>query len=577
MTTTTTTTAKNRRTRGQTLILGAVSMLFLALMMMASYSIGNALHQKVALQSQADAASYSVAVAEARTMNVVAYFNRAIVGTLVANASLHAWMAIATADVSQLWDGVNLFGEINAFEISEGCRMIAPWVPHPMAWLHCPHLVEAEWDGLMFFLDALSWDDNLSGIDGAFNDGVDAITRANKTIYNVANTSVGLGALQTLGTAGPIDVLSEIQKNAPGATKSSVLLPLNEQQYACAFEGLKIDSCKNLGLPGINPYRAAASLDDRSRVLRSAANADRPIFTNGSLASDAITMGITRQFTGDFDHNAKEANDQLTSGSWDIMTYPMVKGEIGESHPNFINQYFGAYPIMGKFGGNDKADDISGGAGAGTAWIKNWGWLKPSHGHAPWNPLPFGGGIYSDQGGGGHMMENWWFALGDIVPFDSNHDKYRGMVDVCQNGALTSCFINYRGQTDIKKNLGQPLVFAGYTQNLRNYDAKTGDKEDRKMATATPPWELNKDGKVNVKFVKNQTATVNYVARGEGHAVSKSMVYFHQLADWSVPPNFFDPFWRAKLHFFTRAELEEVLLLTGDGMVGAVGPYDGDY
>jgi hypothetical protein len=576
-TTTTTTTTTHRRSRGQTLILGAVSMLFLALMMMASYSIGNALHQKVALQSQADAASYSVAVAEARTMNVVAYFNRAIVGTLVAQASLHAWLAIATADVSQLWDGVNLFGEINAFEISEGCRMIAPWVPHPMAWLHCPHLIEAEWDGLVFFFDALSWDGDLSDLDGPFNDGVEAITKANKTIYNVAQTSVALGAAQAIGAAGPIDVMKALEPNAPNASKSAALLLLNEQQYACAFEGLKLDTCKNLAGP-INPYRPMASTDDRSKVLRSAANADRPLFTSGSAASIPLTEVATRQFTGDFDHNAKEPNSLLTSGTWDIMNYPIVKGEIGESHPSFFNQYFAAYPVMGTFGKDDKADDASGGAGGGLAWIKNWGWLKPSHGHAPWNPLPFGGGVYSDSGGGGHMLENWLFLLGDFAPFDSNHGKYKGMVDVCQNSAQTSCFINYRGQTDLKKkNLGQPFVFAGYTQSLRIYDAKTGDKEDRKMATATPVWELNKTGKVNVKFQKDKTATVNYVARGEGHAVSKSMVYFHQLSDWSVPPNFFDPFWRAKLHFFTRAELEAVLAVTGDGMIGAVGPYDGEY
>jgi hypothetical protein len=181
--------------------------------------------------------------------------------------------------------------------------------------------------------------------------------------------------------------------------------------------------------------------------------------------------------------------------------------------------------------------------------------------------------VASDSGGGTHGFY-YWFAP------STQHSSYKGFTtDPCLKNPNYSCFINYRGLTDKAKDFGQPHVYAGASQNLRLYDAKVGDTGDRKLSDGKtpPPWELNKNGKVEVKFVKGKTTTVNYVPRGNGYAVSKAMVYFHQLGDWSVPPNFFDPFWRGKLHFFSsRGELNEVMLAAGDGL-GSVGPYDGSH
>ena len=65
------------------------------------------------------------------------------------------------------------------------------------------------------------------------------------------------------------------------------------------------------------------------------------------------------------------------------------------------------------------------------------------------------------------------------------------------------------------------------------------------------------------------------------YAVAKGKTYFHQLGQngWEVPPNMFDPFWRAKLQPFIKDELKDVLMKAGDTqgvqVVSGGGPVEG--
>ncbi|MDF1562501.1 MAG: pilus assembly protein TadG-related protein [Deltaproteobacteria bacterium] len=68
-----------RDEEGQTLVLGAVSMLVLALAVMTTISIGEAAYEKIKLQNTADAAAYSLAATQARAFNFFAYTNRAMI------------------------------------------------------------------------------------------------------------------------------------------------------------------------------------------------------------------------------------------------------------------------------------------------------------------------------------------------------------------------------------------------------------------------------------------------------------------------------------------------------------------
>lgn len=68
---------------GQALLLGAVLLLVLALAMAGIGSLGVRVHDRIALQDGADAAAYSLAVEEARAFNLYAWTNRAQIAQYV--------------------------------------------------------------------------------------------------------------------------------------------------------------------------------------------------------------------------------------------------------------------------------------------------------------------------------------------------------------------------------------------------------------------------------------------------------------------------------------------------------------
>ncbi|MBI5545454.1 MAG: pilus assembly protein [Deltaproteobacteria bacterium] len=65
--------------RGQALVIGAIALLAVAIMVLASVAVGNGVYQKIKLQDAADAQAYTTAVKEARAYNFFAYTNRAMV------------------------------------------------------------------------------------------------------------------------------------------------------------------------------------------------------------------------------------------------------------------------------------------------------------------------------------------------------------------------------------------------------------------------------------------------------------------------------------------------------------------
>ena len=117
------------------MVLACLTMLMIALTLMLSFSLNNAIHEKIRIQMHADAQAYSVAVLEARTFNTLAYTNRAIAAALVAQMSLHAWMAIASEAVS-LHKGFSVaFSQVSAMEYLECAATEDP--------SHCAHGADA--------------------------------------------------------------------------------------------------------------------------------------------------------------------------------------------------------------------------------------------------------------------------------------------------------------------------------------------------------------------------------------------------------------------------------------------------
>ena len=103
------------RTRGQTIVLGVLTLLMLALMMMLTFTLNQVVHEKIRIQSHSDAIAYSTAVIEARAFNSIVYSNRAIAAAVVAQMTVHAWMSTATATTATLFSGMTSFGIIAVY------------------------------------------------------------------------------------------------------------------------------------------------------------------------------------------------------------------------------------------------------------------------------------------------------------------------------------------------------------------------------------------------------------------------------------------------------------------------------
>jgi hypothetical protein len=91
------------RSRGQTLVLFSLTLLLLALMVTLTVSFGLRVRERMELQTIADAAAYSEAVASAHTFNVMAVMNRTEWSLLVAQSATQAYISWTSA----YWGALN--------------------------------------------------------------------------------------------------------------------------------------------------------------------------------------------------------------------------------------------------------------------------------------------------------------------------------------------------------------------------------------------------------------------------------------------------------------------------------------
>jgi hypothetical protein len=522
--------------RGQTIVLGCVSLLTLSLAMMATYSVSNAVHQKIALQSQADAQSYSIAIVEARAMNLTTHYNRAIAAALVAEMSVHSYMALAIAMVDQLRSGRNAYTQLALAEGLLGCEP-------PVNILHCPCVAFATANATAFGLAQRKWGKQLQNLEQPFNTLVGVVSKMITGLSGSQNVMLGKAVVEIAG-AGPKSVLTRLDQNAPRATSARAFRAMNEKNFVCSFEGSVIE----VGCVG---GVAKAALDDRSKVIQQAANAARPEFDWSSSGTKIMNVGVSPNWNV---INAKVPRDtQLTkvplmnAGKWVNEPFTLHgRGHVGDSPAK---------------GGDAAREGVQVAKNAAAGFTSAGKIVIIGFQHIPTSfPVDYHGSIYSDAQGGGHT--NGGFG-GSGHQANFRHDAFKGDTrqDPC---GLANCFINFRGDRSAANDFGQPSVYAGVTQDLRLYDAKTATAGAPREMASNAAWEINANGRVELKWVRGRTDKADLVPRGTGFAVSKAKVYFHQLGDWTVPPNLFDPFWRAKLHFFSRAEMTVALGAVGD-------------
>ncbi|MFW5878684.1 MAG: TadE/TadG family type IV pilus assembly protein [Myxococcota bacterium] len=91
-----------REEDGQAIVIAAIGLLVVAMVVLATATLGNAIHEKMRLQNAADAAAYSTAAVEARAFNFYAFTNRTMVSHYVAIMLLQSYLVVATFIYSAL-------------------------------------------------------------------------------------------------------------------------------------------------------------------------------------------------------------------------------------------------------------------------------------------------------------------------------------------------------------------------------------------------------------------------------------------------------------------------------------------
>ena len=74
----------------------------------------------------------------------------------------------------------------------------------------------------------------------------------------------------------------------------------------------------------------------------------------------------------------------------------------------------------------------------------------------------------------------------------------------------------------------------------------------------------------NLLGARDQSVQLRLVSDSDAYSMSKALVYYHHPGNWREPPNFWNPFWRVKLHPFTKQEVFQIEALAEQSLAAAV-------
>jgi len=483
--------------RGQVMVLGCVTMLALALSTLLSFSVAHAVHERIRLQSYADASAYSMAVVEARAMNYIAYSNRAIAAAFVSMTTAHAYVAAANSAAAGPLTGLMAMGVAIAGETALGC-----YFPN---FSHCPCIIRIVIPKILKYALEIPkvMLDSMSPIEKPLNKAVEGFVAMIQSIHKSQRD-----AAESAGRFLSQDVLKK--NGAPCASaQTNAFGKLNKKQFACALEGSPLDDeCDEV---------TASSKDDRKKIMANVVNASRPSFTAGGPKIHMAQPKLNPVYHEDY---VKKFMKDIPS--------PRVPGIMTLSVSAFMADGASAGSCLVAPGKGTKGDAIC----ANASHIMVFPFVIDTPGIGTGIPAVIGSGDNQSYHG--------------LLPFQhsgSSHNKFKKMFkdDAC--GDNTLCFINYRMGSKAN-NWGQPLVFFVARQDL-NSSAKANS-----CNTAALPWHLNQQGQVNVSHGARGQGKLNMRPQQDAFAASQAMVYFHRTNTWQAPPNLFEPYWRAKLHPF---------------------------
>ena len=104
---------------------------------------------------------------------------------------------------------------------------------------------------------------------------------------------------------------------------------------------------------------------------------------------------------------------------------------------------------------------------------------------------------------------------------------------------------------------------SGYFRTSYGQDLRLVERDDGRFSREKA-WETNAAGELRLGNTK-----LGLVPAGQGFAIAKAMAYYHRPGAWKEGPNFWFPYWRAKLHPLTEREARQLARVAGPGAAEA--------
>lgn len=532
-----------RGRQGQTMVLGTLGILLVSIMMMLTLNVGQAVHEKIRLQQVSDAAAFSMATQEARVFNFLSYTNRANIGSLVAASSMHSFMSMASV-IPEMFQAAS-----DTFWMHAGIEFA---MCATCCWPYCFAMCKHCYHGIKDIDAAVNYDDSAEDYRKAVKD-LDS---------QFKNTILALDAHMVYIMGAQKALIIEVGIQIASDTITSDLV----QKYGTTTTSTNNEllRLKNVGTMGIAPAVITGGTRGFSDVFERDEETHKYVPTmisNGTRYSDTM-FGFTLNNYFVSDRGLLEAYAFMHPKALMQLLYKDGKPAKGFSFPithkgqgRIIK---GPADPVSRIEGNSMGPDGDSAAAYDQGIILSMGFICIFS----MIPMisPYGGDTWNES----------WIASGpdkgDHENSDSCEDpqkhKFR-CLDI--SAGPLACFTIFDADPDAGHNFGQPSAYAVLMQDLSmmpgggeppwKIDAQTDGNGtisiDLKMSGASGPTEV---------AIANNAHKMGSFAKGV--SMSKAMAYYHlpkyTEEGWKEHPNFFNPYWKAKLHPFRELSLSNL-------------------
>lgn len=597
----------SRRGRGQTLVLAALTALAVCVALLAVLHVGVAVRERIRLQDTADAAAYSAAALEARAFNFYAVANRTQASHYASAMLLQSLVSFAHSSEAFLTD---VYGVMRTLDpcASEPRGLWAATCP---ALKRLPVLGPALTflEGALALLEGLvaSYQRTLaaSGLDEQVGAEAIPLLRTMNSALAHVSTAVMEATLAHVRTgAAEVVAANDAELSAPDVKTSALSECLFDRAHVREANGSPLAPNRQPGSPLLPRARAEADRTTRAkRTMAQVANASRASCDDDR--PDCPEHFATRRAAVHLPDWMAPVRGLLEAvprwGTSRLLTHRLGRGTEDPEGGNYLREPAdtpGAGMAMLAQGDVLGADDV---------YALN---LGPSQLAGLQNPLACAvtdrpGACWGDPRHGlradrpyRFLLESSVWAAGDDEPgidrggvhWRLSHlegPRVRGWRRPSAPGALGALGLN-----EVRKRIaGAPLsVFVANVQPLMDGNhrwpglapfmhfepgqfanacdgaggrsgapslTRAGGREAQfnqpsawvqlEHPPRSGPWQLNARRQLGISGQQLKLGGEVQGVRVAGTVIARAQAYYHRPGSWNEPPNFFNPYWRARL------------------------------